>query len=261
MIDFYEQLGEQLKSAERALALTASRPTRRRRRSVRAVTIALAGLALAVPAFAATEPWQLVFGRPAMHDTPAGLSRTQVPSDQLAVLAVLRRPQTPQDRGARAQTLVQSFGVEFRGLRPDSLRVVNTPSGHAVALVSAQAIGNPNVTLAEGTDVLCLTAGKGGACGDSRALGSGTLIAFHGDHVFGIVPDRVAQVILRYPNGSGLSARVTQNIFWIDGTPTVSRDVPGAPPVRRSERPSSVVWLDASGRVVAPSAALASADR
>ena len=255
MTDFLDRLTDQLVIAERSLSLAAAPPPRRRTRRWRTrktTTLALATLVIAVPALAATLPWQPILGRPALHDTPSGISASAVPSDQLDMLAVLRRPQEAQDQSAATQALLRSVGVEFQGVRTDAIRLLTSTSGHSVALVPAASIIDPGRGTTEQANVLCLATGEGGLCGDTHSLLAGHLTAFDGDHIYGLVPDGVAQVVLRYPDGKTLSTSVQDNLFWIDGTPTTTRTIPNAPPLTIAQPPTTVQWLDANGTVIGP---------
>src|SRR4051812_40718531 len=114
MTDFLESFGAQLAAAEDRLFRTKGK--RRRGRLLIGGTV-LAVLA-AVPALAATQPWSSMFGRPELRDSPASVSVSEPPRVQAAVLSVLRRPQTAQDRGPLARRLLRSVGREFTGVRP-----------------------------------------------------------------------------------------------------------------------------------------------
>jgi hypothetical protein len=248
MSDFLDRLGEQLVAAECALA-----PRRRRRwRRGRLAAGMGAALVVAVPALAETQPWQLEFGRPELHDTPTGRGTTAVPVSQADVLGVLRRPQDERDLGATAQRLIRSVGSEFQGVRASSVRVVTSPSGHTVAIVSAERIGDPATRETDQANPLCVTSGHGGLCGTTQSLMAGHLAAFDGPHIFGLVPDGVATVVYRYQDGSSVRGAVADNFFWIDNAPVTTRKEPSDARVGITTPPSTIEWLNAGGKIIGP---------
>jgi hypothetical protein len=132
---FLDRLEDQLVAAEHALVAAAVRPRVSRWTPPKRLLVALAALIVAVPAVAATQPWQSILGRPALHDTPRGTSKTPVPANALALLAVLRRPQNAQDRGPTARALLRHVGQQFAGVRLSSVRLVTVSGGHHALVV------------------------------------------------------------------------------------------------------------------------------
>jgi len=244
---FLDRLGDQLRAAERAL-IAANAP-RRRRVTRKAAVLAFAALAVAVPALAATEPWKPIFGRPALRDVPAGTSESPIPNDEQALLGVLRRPQEPRDHGEAAQDLLRSVGQEFAGVRPDSLRLLTSSTGHSALLVSAEKVGR------ETENPVCIAVPHGGFCGGAATLRTGLLGTF-GANVVGLVPDGAAKVELTFADGQTRSADIRDNFFWIDEAPTTQRTVPG--PDGQKTAPMTMTaaftttWLDGEGHAVGP---------
>jgi hypothetical protein len=255
MTDFMDRYGAQLLQYGRALAATPNVPRRRRRwRSRRTAAIALAVVAVGAPALAATQPWQPLLGRPALHATPAGTSTTSPPSDQLALLGVLRRSQTAADRGPITVALLKHLGPEQAGVRVASIRLLSSAAGAHAVLVSIE--HNANVAGNEPVErnQLCLLFEHGGTCSTTVSLVAGHFVAFAGSHVLGVVPDGVATVELHYPDQQSRAATVNDNFFEVDDAP-VTRPItaPGGgptPPVMSA--PSVLQWLDSNGRPIGP---------
>jgi hypothetical protein len=259
MSDYFARFERQLVAAERELALGhmpvtvagRRRPWRLTRRRAGSLAIAL-GL-IAGPAAAAVQPWRFVLGRPEIHDTPHGEAVTPTPAGETSVLAVLRRPQNDADRSADAQKLLRSVGVEFAGVREDSVRVVAAGS-HTVAVLTAEHVGDPSQPDRGGLkDVVCLTNAVGGTCGSIKTLLGGHLASYAGPHVMGLAPDGVATVVLRYSGGRSISAPVRDNVFFSDSAPTAT--VPGTsttPDFTVSAAPTSIDWLDQRGHRIGP---------
>lgn len=259
---FLDRLEAQLVAAEHALVRTAAarRAPRRWWASRRNVLVAIAALAVAVPAVAATEPWQPILGRPALHDTPHGTSKTPVPPDALAALGVLRRPQNDEDRGPVARALLRYVGQQFGGVRLASVRLVTMSPGHHALVLSAVSVGRAASKGRAGVgDPVCLVFSAGGLCGPPSALRATGITMTGGPTVRGLVPDGVATVTLRFGHGPTRSAAVHDNVFWLTGAPTTHRTVPAPPGSGRRRtaplvmtRAFTVRWLDRHGRVIGP---------
>jgi hypothetical protein len=259
MTDFLKAFEQQLVASEAQLVAgneQAQQPRPRRgprmtRRRVGGLAIALA--LVAGPAAAAVQPWQAVFGRPDSNDTPRQAAGTPVPADETSVLAVLRRPQTEDDRAtASADGLLKSVGVEYRGVRQDSVRVVAAGSS-PVAIFTAEHIGDPTGAGSELDDVVCFTTAVTGTCGDTKTLMAGKLMQLAGERIEGLAPDGVQAVVFHYADGSSVRAGVTDNFFVTGAAPTTV--VPGTattPSAEVSRSPDRIQWLDAQGRVVGP---------
>jgi hypothetical protein len=259
---FLDRLEAQLVAAEHAMVRTAPgrRAPRRWRASRRNLLVAIAALAVAVPAVAATEPWQPILGRPALHDTPRGTSRTPVPADVLGMLGVLRRRQNDQDRGPVARTLLRSVGQQFSGVRLASVRLVTLSAGHHALVLSAESVGRAASRGRPGVgEPVCLVFPASGLCGPPSALRTTGITMTGGPSVRGLVPDGVAEVILSFGPGRTRSAVVHDNVFWLTGAPTTRRTVPAPPGSGRRRTPPLVMtsgftvqWLDRHGRVIGP---------
>jgi hypothetical protein len=249
---FLDRLEQQLVAAEHALAAAAARPRVVRWTPPKRLLIALAALIVAVPAVAATQPWQPILGRPGLHDTPSGTSKTPVPADELALLAVLRRPQNAQDRGPTATALLRSVGQEFTGVRPASVRLVTVSPGHHALVLSATRGGGIS-------QPVCLVFSAGGLCGGAHALRTSGIAMTAGPSIRGIVPDGVVTVTADFGHGRVLTADVHDNVYWLTGAPTTRRAFPapqrpGArrlPPMRMTS-PFTLRWLNAQGRTIGP---------
>lgn len=252
MSDFLDRFGAQLVAAEERLGAqpepavpTVAVRSPRRWRSRRGLVVAFAALVVAVPALAATQPWDPILGRPGAGDEPAGVAVSAPPAVQSGGLAVLRRPQNGEDRGPVAQQLLASVGSEYKGVRVSSIRLLTAAGGQHALLVPTEAHGRSSTPGAyETSNRLCLETGKGGFCGDGKNLVDGDLLGGSDDNLFGLVPDGVAKVTMRFPGGEQLSAAVQENFFWITGVPSDGHARP------------TITWLDDSGRRVGPSGAL-----
>jgi hypothetical protein len=128
--DYLERVRTQLVDTSQVLH------ARRRRRWPRRGLIASGVVVLVgAPALAATGVW-----RPPIGDGagPAPqISEKAPPADQLALLGVLRRPQTAADRGAASQSALQLLNSpSIEGVRTNSVRLlVRSPRDRGVVLV------------------------------------------------------------------------------------------------------------------------------
>ncbi len=251
MTDFLDRYGEQLVAAERSLSRARTVPRGHRRRTRRAAMLALAAMAIVVPALAATQPWRPILGRPRLHSVPRGISLTGAPRDQLAGFAVLRRPQSVQDRGPIARALLRSLGPEQGGVRLSSARLLTGANGRHALLISTASAGLPDGPAADKvTNELCLLLVGGGLCaGDSPVLFAHGLLG-SGPGVFGLVPDGVASVVLRFQDGRSYRTAVRQNFFWVTDTPTEERKTGNVAPLRLPEPLKSIQWLDRAGHAI-----------
>jgi hypothetical protein len=189
-------------SAELAAAgdRLARRSARRRRRARIAVIVTVALLALVGASIATgTFLWQPQLGQDFQGHPTA--SASEVPAAQLALLGVLRRPQTDSDRGMEGRYAASWLGTSFRGVRTNSIRVLT----NGAVLISAER--GPS-----GDDSLCLflrdTEAGGMSCftTDQLRRGLAALIRIPAPaqpgaspgslpaRVTGIVPDGVAAV-------------------------------------------------------------------
>ena len=260
----FDRLEQQLRWAVREREVdvvlpAAAVPTTRRRwwwRHPRAAAISAAALVIAAPALAATRPWEPLLGRPSLHDVPNGTSRSEVPPSQTAVLSVLRRPQDAADRGPVAEKLLRHLGIEESGVRIASIRLLDGSPGREAVLVSVQSLNDLTPGVPARTDTICVLYGQGGTCGGLPDLLAGHFLVTAGSRQLGLVPDGVARVLLRYPDGETLTAPVRDNFFEVTNAPVVpaGRPTPGRPSPPPVGLSPSVRWLDAHRAVVGPPA-------
>ncbi len=257
MTDFLDRYGAQLAEAERTLLAPAMPRPRRRWRTRKIFAIALASVVVAVPALAITKPWEPILGHPEHNNAPVGILPGNAPSEQLAVLGVLRRAQDAKDRGPVARALLRDMSEEQHGVRTGTVRLLESADGHTAILASVEKAVEPGSGAVEGHNVLCLVVVGGGTCGGTEdLLGQAHshlgLISLAGDHVYGLVPDGVARVVLHYPGGQTLSGEVRENFYWINGAPSTERSIHGAPPLSLPQTPRSIEWIDTEGTTIGP---------
>jgi hypothetical protein len=257
MTDFLDRYGAQLTEAERTL-LTPSMPRPRPRwRTRKVLAIALTSVVVAVPALAITKPWEPILGHPEHNNAPVGISPGNAPPEQLAVLGVLRRAQDAKDRDPVARALLRNMSEEQHGVRTSTVRLLESADGHTAILASVEKAVEPESGEVEGRNILCLVVVGGGTCGSTRDLlvqdrSHLGLISLAGDHVYGLVPDGVARVVLRYPDGQTLRGEVRENFYWIDGAPSTERSIHGAPPLSLPQTPRSIEWINTEGTAIGP---------
>jgi hypothetical protein len=220
---FLDRLDAQLIEAEQRM-FTAGADSRRRcgwRRSRRLIVAPVLLLGVAVPALAITQPWRPILGR-SPGDAPLGMSQTPVPGHDLSALALLRRPQSPQDRGPITQQLLRGVGQEFAGVRLNSVRLVTLAPGHHAVVLSAEAIGLPAAGQIDTRNPICLVWSSGGICGPASGVQTNGIFVTAGPEVLGIVPDGVASVTLTFANRQTLTATTHDNTFYVTDAPTTS---------------------------------------
>lgn len=247
-------------SPDGAAARPQASATRRLVHSNRA-KFALAGIVLlggAAPV-AASQIWQPETARPNI-DRPVASSSAPISAEGTSVLAVLRRPQTAQDRAdAGSRLRAVGLGNQIEGLKLGAVRAL--PHSWALAPVDSVQVGPAKVA----HDQLCIT--DGSIIGCSPAAGTaahGTAItrAIGSQSQFvGIVPDGVARVRFLGTDGTTAEAPVEANFysFSVDGL-APPRKVPPPPdssqtaPVDGPATPAEgeIQWLDAGGGVVGP---------
>ena len=239
--DFRVRFGASLEAAAVGLAagsrgaVVGAPAVRRRQRGfvvrgrwvARPVAIALAVAAFAGSAFAAVAIWTPLLGTPQYGYNP-GAATTPPPPDQLAALAVLRRPQTDADRGALSQEALTYINDYTKGVRTAWVRLLATVDGEAFVLVpveerdaTASTGGAPSAS-APLRNALCVyaiaTSGEFAINGGCWSLGDvytgHASVAFE-TQFFGLAPDGVTAVTLSSPGVAPLSAPVSGNFFEI----------------------------------------------
>jgi hypothetical protein len=226
LLDVYER---QLVEASKRLTRPPRVPRRPSWRGIpRAAVVALALVLVATPALAALAPWHAVLGDDQRgHPTQAA---DQPPAEQRALLGILRRPQSMQDRGPAVQAALRLVGRQVHGVRSDAIRFLAPgPDGVAITLVPVQRFGDDAAGVHTDTpDALCVVyplaqgAGATFPCmstqdimhGQPRPIGEG-------GHEFGLAPDSVARVTVHYADGSTASAAVHDNFYELPA-PTAS---------------------------------------
>lgn len=254
MSDFLDRLGTQL-------AIAPDPRVTRRRRIVRRGWIAgLATFAVATPALAVVQPWTPLLGSNG-NDGPLTASQAPVASDLKESLAVLRRPQTDEDRAEATAALAQLSNLN--GVQTADIRVLANGS----VLVPAEAPDLPPGQFYPAGGVLCLVRTDGASCVPAKSVRSRGLFSIQvstetGTSVSGLVPDGVATVRYSPKDGAPVDARVDTNFFQV----TVPQSTPTAPvpaPAELTEATGkqslpggvnpaagSLEWLDANGAVI-----------
>jgi hypothetical protein len=238
--------GDRLLEAEAAPARPA--PRRRWRRSPRVLAVAFAVVATSATALAATTPWRPLFGEPGSPQPE--IAADAPPANQLATLGVLRRAQTDADRGPVTERALRSFGTSTEGVHTGSIRRLPAGDGGlAAVLVPARTWDMPEL---HKTDVACLfvaeaDAAQGGAkaCFTTDEVRQGFAGGSLGRVVYGLVPDGVAQVELRYRSQTVRTA-VADNFYELLAP---RRDASGGGST--PDRLEQAVWLDGDGKPAA----------
>jgi hypothetical protein len=254
-IDALEDLAIQFRRA-------AARERRAKRRSWgprRGVVVTLAALAVAAPALAITQPWNPVLSRPGIDD-PVNTDPSPVSVSAREALAVLRRPQTAEDR-AKAAPLLRTVGAgnQVEGVQTGSIRLL----ADGVALVPAKAVRNGPSTTSK--DQLCLTDGKSITCGSASSVGASGITGIAASRTTtrytGLVPDGVARVRFTPRTGTAAEVAVTSNFYSLSVPQTAPPGMIDAPegfdgpsriPGPPMPVPGTIEWLDADGHVVGP---------
>lgn len=258
MSDFLDRYGEQLQAAQ----LRGRRSLWARARSARrTLLISLGALAIAAPAVAVVRPWEPTLGRPGVDDGAATTTTAAAAASARDVMAVLRRSQTADDR-AKATPLLRSVDAQFMGVQTESIRAVRDNW----ALVPAATVATgPGRTL---EDALCITDGKGTACGPADAVRDRGIHMISSSAtattVVGLVPDGVTRVRFTPAKGRAATVAADSNFFSLSVPETQPRDMIAAPDHKSWTGPAkiegppmpvegSLEWLGADGSVVGPS--------
>jgi hypothetical protein len=265
MTDFLDRYSDQLRAAQvarstaapsRTAAIAAKFGGMRRGRRVALVLVAVLGAA--VPAAAIVAPWQPSLHRPGLDDpvtTDAGTPGSSLSS----WLAVLRRPQTEQDRSQSASVLqTVGAGNQVQGVQTAGIRSL----APGWALVPATSLTGS----AGAGPALCLVSSEAVTCGHDDAITTTGLLSVSAGSTettfAGLVPDGVAQVRFTPVGGNPVVADVRSNFYELRfGSTAASTPVtppPGysgkkipAPPMPAQGR---IEWLDGAGKVVGPTA-------
>jgi hypothetical protein len=241
-------------------------PLRRfaRRGRLRTLAALTAAAAIASPAIAIGVP-------PILHGFEGESISTSAdapPAEQLALLGILRDP-SPRAR-VNPDTIGSSLLSELHGVRSDYIRRLPPAPGFSNQLLYSVSSGkygpakfDPSVSAyvpTEARNLLCVeqvdTTGVGGSCEPTSAITSGFWLESAGMDGYGIVPDGVATVILRYPDHPAQTEAVTENTFSYPGYPSPEGPITkGGGPEHPSPGPTpapvaSTTWLNADGDVI-----------
>lgn len=242
MDDFFDQLDSQLREISRRSIGGAMRHRRASQR-LRVGVAALAALSIAGTAIAATGVWRPILGEPGLGPPPTVIA-TAPPAQQLAVLGVLRRAQTPADRGTDTQAELRYMSSTASGVRIAYVRLLSNDTGLGpailvpVARITQTAPAGVAATPAR-INALCLLIGdshsQGAAkrCFTTAELLEGRGILSLGTHIFGVVPDGVRVVSIRFRDGATESVVPAGNFFALT-TPA-------------GTAPGSMTWTPPSG--------------
>lgn len=171
--------------------------------------------------------------------SPSGLrlSQTPVPADQLAAFAVLRRPQTADER-SDVLALLEDLVQRYDGVRADGLRVLSRARGEIVALVPLERGPFGRDRSKDVRDPLCLLRG---AQQVGYGLTCGTLAEVLDGRVrwtrppAGLAPDFAARVRVRVRGGRTITLTPRNNYY---DAADVDPSLVGIQPPR---------WLNAQG--------------
>lgn len=244
--DFLSRFEDQLLTARRPRTFRVRRP----------IVLSAIGIALVTgTAVANIAPWAPDLGPG--HKQEFSIAASAAPVEQREVLSVLRREQTPVDRGGQATYALRFFGTTVEGVRTDSVRVLR--SGHdqgaavLIPVASFRAVrrsaGEPKVQTKTAPNGLCLfvrDATDGGAqgCYSLDDLRSGAIRGALGNDreltIFGLVPDPTRSIRIRFASAREAIVVPVRDNFY-EHTLAASPD---------GLRFQSLDWLDASGKVL-----------
>jgi hypothetical protein len=218
------------------------RPPRRRN-----AAIVLAVLLVGAPATAATVGWNPFDSPDRKPGLKAPTTSRKAPDRALtSLLAPLRRPQTPADRGRASDLAARGFWDDVSGVQLDYIRLLDPARG--IVLVPVERFGldlernapGPTPNPAFFRNAVCLYIPSGAVtarrpCYGAMQIRDGFALGSTGGVVVGLVPDGVARVRLARGNRT-VGATVRDNLF-------VSEPAVPLEPMR-------VEWLDAGGATV-----------
>ncbi len=233
-----------------------------RRGRLRMLAVLTAVAAIAAPAIA-------IGVAPIVRDflgQPVTTNADAPPAEQLALLGILRDP--PPGTSVDPATLGSSILPGVHGIRMNYIRLLPPAPGFPRQLlytVTSADFGAAQFDPAVGAyvpteakNLICVQQveahGVGGDCTDTSVLTSGHWRESAGLDGYGLVPDGVASVILRYPDHPAQTETVTDNTFSWQGYPAPAGPVTGGgghpSPGPTPEIPASITWLNASGEVL-----------
>ncbi len=188
------------------------------------------------------------------------------PAQQLALLGILRDP--PPGASVDPATLGSSIMPGVHGIRMNYIRLLPAAPGFPHQLLYTVTSGDFGAAQfdravgayvpTEAKNLICVqqvqAGGVGGDCTDTSVLTSGHWLESTGLDGYGLVPDGVASVVLRYPDHPAQTETVTDNTFSWQGYPApegpIMHGTPQTEPGPTPEIPASITWLDANGKVL-----------
>ncbi len=232
MSDYLDRVRDQLVGASRELHAR----RRRRWRLHGGATVAVVAI-VAAPALAATGVW-----RPTLGDgqTPAPkIAADAPPPEQLAMLGVLRRPQTAADRSAASRAALRLLsGASITGVRTNGVRLLaHSPRDRGIVLVPVARYARQSPPLPADTppevrkalnsppipNALCLLQldvdGAGAGCWSSADVREGRAWTSLGNRSIWVLPDGVATIRIEPLNGAPVDIAVTDNAAVYDMPP------------------------------------------
>lgn len=255
MPDFLDRLGQDLRAAQQPYRLKRSHRAMRTRGRRRIAAFTLAALLLAAPAAALVGPWHPTLSRPGV-DGPVATDDTPVATSARDALAVLRRPQTAEDRRGTEPLLgVVGAGNQIDRVQTDGIRLL----APGWALVPARVVKNGKSETST-QDALCLTNGTILGCSPAAQVATqGQVVTQAADgrtDLAGLVPDGVVRVRVSPTAGAPLEARVSSNFFAVS-IPQTATSSPVKSPNGSSTIPGpsapvqvDIQWLDRDGDVI-----------
>jgi hypothetical protein len=231
MSTFFDDLELQLRDLAEAPLVDERRvAVRQRRPRARWALIAVLLLAvLAAAAVAATGIWRPILGLPQFGPGPS-ISSVAPPAQQLRLLGVLRRTQTTADRGSLTTQELRYLGLDEEGVRTNYIRLLRPRPlpglGPAVLVPVTQTrlpAGSPPAVVRRYaiTNALCLIvgdtngAGAGKTCFSTAQLVTGAANASLGPVVYGLVPDDVSRVTVRFASGQQVTETAQENFVAV----------------------------------------------
>ena len=229
-VDFRGRFGVTLSRSAAELAGRGVPGERSRRRRVpwltRPVAVGLAVTAFAGTAFAAVAIWTPLLGNPQYGYNP-GAASSPPPADQLAALAVLRRPQSAADRGALSAAALTYINDYTKGVRTAYVRLLATVGTEAFVLVPVEerratsatgGVATPSSAL---KDALCVyvsdasPAAEFVECWSLAQVEAADAAATFNGQLFGLAPDGVSSVRVDSQGSPSLSSPANGNFFSI----------------------------------------------